>query len=153
MKKYKNYNIQLIVKQSNKTAMEFYLNNDFEYVNMIVYGPDGWDDILNLGAYNWNNLYNISRYPTSIIDGDYRRLQYEPYTLPTILNESGIRTVRDITANMTVFWLGNATIKVYIKIENNEDTSYNGNIRTAITEITSRYNTVFNSKFHSMFIF
>jgi len=127
-------------------------DNDFEYVNMIIYGPDGWDDILNLDAYNWNNLYNITKYPTTIMDGDYQRLYYQPSIFSDYLDECGSRAIRDISANMSVFWLGNATIKVDIEIKNNEDTSYNGYIRTAITEVTSRYNTVYDSKFHFGFL-
>jgi len=127
-------------------------NYDFEYVNMIVYGPDGWENILNLKAYDWNNLYNITKYPTSIIDGEYRRLAYQPYTLPIYIDECGIRDVRDISANMTLHWLGNSTVKIDIMIKNNEDQLYNGYIRVAITEITSRYNTVFNSTFNFGFL-
>ncbi len=127
-------------------------NYNFEYVNMIVYGPNGWMDILNLDAYDWNNLYNITKYPTSILDGDYRKLNYQPYTLPLYIDECRIREVRDIKANMTLQWFGNATFKVDILIENNEDISYNGYIRAAITEITSRYNTVNNSNFNFGFL-
>ena len=127
-------------------------NYDFEYVNMIVYGLNGWNDILNLDAYDWNNLYNITKFPTTIMDGNYRRLNYQPYTLPFSIDECGIRDVRFITANMTLQWLGNATIKIDILIENNEDIPYNGYIRAAITEITSRYNTVNNSKFNFGFL-
>jgi len=129
-----------------------YGDNDFEYVNMIIYGPDGLDDILNLDAYNWNYMYNITKYPTSIMDGDYQRLYYQPSIFSVYLDECGKRTVKDITVCMTVFWLGNATIKVDIEIKNNEDIAYNGYIRAAITEITSRYNTVYDSKFHFGFL-
>ena len=125
---------------------------DFEYVNMIVYGPDGWDDILNLYAYDWNNLYNITKYPTTIMDGDYKRLRYQPYTLPSPIDECGIRPVRNIKGNMSLLWLENATIKIDISIDNNEDIQYNGYIRVAITEISSRYNTVNDSKFHFGFL-
>ncbi|UCF50441.1 MAG: hypothetical protein JSU91_02875 [Thermoplasmatales archaeon] len=138
----------------NKDVYDLYSKDyyDFEYVNMIVYGPDGWDDILNLDAFDWNNLYNITKYPTSILDGEYRRLNYQPYTLPFSIEECGIREVRDINANISLQWLGNATIKVDILIENNEDIPYNGFIRAAIAEITSRYNTVNNSKFNFGFL-
>jgi len=125
---------------------------DFEYVNMIVYGPEGWEDILNLKAYDWNNLFNITKYPTSIMDGEYRRLTYQPYTLPIYIDECGSRAVRDIKPNMSLDWQGNATVKIDITIKNNEDQPYNGYIRAAITEITSRYNTVFNSTFNFGFL-
>jgi hypothetical protein len=125
---------------------------NFEYVNMIVYGPDGWDDILNLDAFNWNILYNITKYPTSILDGDYKRLMYQPYSLPSNIDECGIREVINIEANLTLDWLGNATIIINVSIENKEDIPYNGYIRVAITEITSRYLTVNNSNFNFGFL-
>jgi len=138
----------------NSDVYELYStgNYEFEYVNMIVYGPYGWDDILNQNAYDWNNFYNITKYPTSILDGDYRRLSYQPYTLLIYIDECGNRAVKDIIANMTLQWLGNATIKVDIAIKNNKDESYNGYIRAAISEITSRYSTVNNSRFHFGFL-
>ena len=138
----------------NSDVYELYSKGDydFEYVNMIVYGPDGWDDILNHKAYDWNNLYNITKYPTSILDGEYRRLNYQPYTLPIYIDECGCRDVRDISAELMLNWLGNATIKIDIKIENNDGKPYNGYVRAAITEITSRYNTVFNSSFNFGFL-
>lgn len=138
----------------NSDVYELYSKDDydFEYVNMIVYGPDGWDDILNNKAFVWNNLYNITKYPTSILDGEYRRLNYQPYTLPIYIDECGSRDVRDISAELMLNWLGNATIKIDIRVENNENKLYNGYIRTAITEITSRYITVFNSSFNFGFL-
>ena len=138
----------------NKDVYDLYSTGDydFEYVNMIVYGPDGFNDILNLEAFDWNNLYNISKYPTTILDGNFRKLQYQPYTLPFTIEECGIRDVRKISAIISLQWLGNATIEINISIENNEDIPYNGYIRVAITEITSRYNTVNNSKFNFGFL-
>jgi hypothetical protein len=138
----------------NKDVYDLYSkgDHDFEYVNMIVYGPDGFSDILNFDAYYWNNLYNISKYPTSIVDGNYRSLRYQPYNLPFIIDECGIREIRDISAEITLEWMGNATIKINISIKNNEDIEYNGFIRAAITEITSRYNTVNNLKFNFGFL-
>ena len=138
----------------NKDVYELYSQGkyDFEYVNMIVYGPNGWNDILNLVAYDWNILYNITKFPTTILDGEYRRLSYQPYTLPFSIEECGIRKVKDIKANISLQWLGNATIKIDILIENKEDIEYSGFIRAAITEITSRYDTVNNSKFNFGFL-
>jgi hypothetical protein len=125
---------------------------EFEYVNMIIYGPNGSNDILNLDAYFWKNLYNISTFPTSIFDGNYSSLHYQPSLLPSYLDECNTRSVRDITAYLSLKWLGDAKINVDITIQNNEEISYNGYIRAAITEITSRYNTVFDSKFHFGFL-
>ncbi len=126
---------------------------DFEYVEMIAWGFGGWNDILNYDAYAWKNLYGINAVPTSIFDGDYRKIVGNyPGQLPGALDACGSRSVKNIEAIMTVTWQGNATIKVDIEIENNEATQYNGYIRVPITEITSRYSTSGGSKYHYGFL-
>lgn len=126
---------------------------DFEYVEMIVYGFGGWSDILNIKAYTWKNLYGITGYPRSIMDGNYRSIPgNQPSYLPGYLDACGNRAVPDINADMTVTWLGDATIKIDIEIENNEATQYNGYIRLPITEIISRYSTSGGAKFHFGFL-
>jgi hypothetical protein len=125
---------------------------DFEYVEMIVYW-NNWNDILNFDAWDWKNLYGITGYPTSILDGDYRRIGgNDPGQLPSTLNACGNRAVADIDANMIVTWLGDATIKIDIEIDNNEVIQYNGFMRVPITEITSRYTTSGGARFHSGFL-
>ena len=126
-------------------------NYEFEYVDMIVY--DYYGDVLNWDAYAWKDLYGITGYPTSILDGDYRRIVgNQPGLLTGTLDDCGSRTVADITANMTISWLGNATIEVNITIQNNEETQYDGYIRACITEIISRYNTSGGVPFHFGFL-
>jgi len=115
-------------------------NYDFEYVTMICFGTGGYDDILNTEAYNWKNFYDISATPTSILDGDYKRMAgSSASTFLTRFQECWERTVRDIDASMALTWLGNATIQIDIEIENNENFQYNGYIRLPISEIVSRY--------------
>ena len=117
-------------------------NYNFEYVDMIVCGSDGFDDVLNLDALAWYNLYGLDGFPTSIFDGDYQRVfGNQPSQLIGVLDTCGYRQVADITASMTVTWLGDATIEVEIVIQNNEATQYNGYIRACVTEIISRYYT------------
>ena len=125
---------------------------DFQYVEMVVYAWS-WTDILNQDAYNWNNLYGISAYPTSIMDGDYKNIVGGNVNqLPNFLNSCGTRTVADIDATMTITWLGDATMQIDIAITNNEATTYNGYIRAPITEITSRYETAYGDHYHFGFL-
>jgi hypothetical protein len=126
----------------NQHIHEVYLSEEynFEYVEMIEYDHEGF--VLNQKAHEWAENYSIGAYPTSIFDGDFQRIIGDiPGKLPIVLNESGIREVANITANITLTWLGNATIQVNITIKNNEETQYNGHIRAFITEIVSRYDT------------
>ncbi|UCD12868.1 MAG: PKD domain-containing protein [Thermoplasmatales archaeon] len=124
---------------------------DFEYASMIVY--DKYGDVLNREAYDWDSNYSITSYPTSIFDGDYKRIVgNHPEDLPDALNASGNRTVSNITVNITLSWLGNATINVTITVQNNEATQYNGHIRAFITEIISRYKTSEGDPFHFGFL-
>ena len=116
----------------NQNIHDAYVSGDydFEYVEMIIYDHDG-DDI-NKEANNWADNYSVGAIPNSIFDGDYKRIigNY-PVLLPNALNDCGNRAVADITADMIVSWLGDATIQVDITIENNEDT-INLNLRDGI---------------------
>ena len=124
---------------------------DFVYVEMIQYDHDG--RVLNEKAHDWAINYNIFGYPTSIFDGDYKRIVgNESIQIPDVLDACGNRDVKDITANMIVSWLGDATFTVNITIQNNEETQYNGYIRACITEIESRYDTYYGDPFHFGFL-
>jgi len=124
---------------------------DFGYVEMIVFDHNGQK--LNQDAFNWLQNYSISSFPTSIFDGDYQRIVgNNSQLLPDTLNNCGNRAVADITAVMTVAWLGAATIQVDITIENNGGTQYNGHIRACITEIISRYDTYYGAPYHFGFL-
>jgi len=124
---------------------------DFEYVEMIEFAHDG--SVLNQKAREWASGYGIGSYPTSIFDRDYERIVGDhPEELPGALDACGNREVADITANMTVSWLGNATIEVNITIQNNEETQYNGHILAFITEIVSRYDTNGGDQYHFGFL-
>jgi hypothetical protein len=137
----------------NKNIYNTYRSGDydFEYSSMIIYDKEG--NVLIRKAQDWENNYGITSYPTSIFDGDYHRIVGNyPELLSYALNTSGNRTVANITANITVSWLGNATMNITITIKNNESTQYNGHILGFITEIKSRYNTSQGEPFHFGFL-
>jgi hypothetical protein len=128
-------------------------NYDFEYVTMICFGTGGYDDILNTEAYDWKNFYDISATPTSILDGDFKRMAgSSTSTFLSRFQDCGQREVNDIDASMVLTWLDNATIQIDIEIENNEDSQYNGNIRIPISEIVSRYKTNNGDNFYYGFL-
>lgn len=124
---------------------------DFEYASMVVYDENG--NVLIRKAYDWDSNYSITTYPTTIIDGDYKKLIGNvPAELPNALNESGNRTVANITANLNLTWVGNASINITLNIENNESNQYDGYIRVFLTEIISRYKTSLGEPFHFGFL-
>jgi hypothetical protein len=125
---------------------------DFEYVSMIVFDENGW--VLNNDAENWSIIrYGITNFPTSIFDGDYQRiLGDEPTQLPGALDACGNRTVTNITADVALTWLGNATVNITVAIQNNENVTYNGSIDVFITENVSRYNTSMGAPFRFGFL-
>ena len=116
-------------------------NYDFEYVSMIIFNEAG--QILNYEARNWSKRYDVYGFPTTIIDGNFSRLNGDvPGQLPGALDAAGNRTVANITASIDLIWLGNATVNITISITNNDNVAYDGFIDTFITENVSRYNTV-----------
>ena len=124
---------------------------DFHYVEMIRFDHDGY--VLNEEVNEWAQNYSILAIPNTIFDADYERIVGNyPVLLPNALNNCGSRDVADITADILISWLGDATIKVDITIENNEDTQYNGHIRACITEIVSRYDSYYGNPFHFGFL-
>lgn len=137
----------------NDIIYEFYISGlyNFEYVEMIEF--DRLGRVLNKKANEWSKFYDINTYPTSIIDGDYKRvLGNYSSKLKDDMNFSGIRTVSDIEANISVSWLGDARFKINISIENNQNIQYDGYIRAFITEIESRYYTYYGSHYHNGFL-
>jgi hypothetical protein len=137
----------------NQNLHDAYISGeyDFEYAEMIGFDHDG--HALIQKARDWANSYGIGAYPTSILDGDYQRIVgNHPDQLPATLDACGNRAVVNITANMNISWLGNATINVDIVIQNNEGMQYNGYIRAFITEIVSRYDTDGGDPYHFGFL-
>lgn len=124
---------------------------DFDYVSMVTYDENG--QLLNEEARNWSRRYSIYAFPMSIFDGDYQRIfGDEPSLLPDALNASGNRTVENITADLSLTWLDDATFNASISIQNNEDSQYNCKLDVFITEIVSRYNTSLGVPFHYGFL-
>jgi len=126
----------------SKNIHDAYISGDydFSYVSMIVFDENG--QVLNNKAFNWSSNYNITSYPVSIFDGDFQRIIGDNINqLPNVLNACGNRSVSNITANITINWLENATMNISITIQNYQKTQYNGCIETFITEFISRYNT------------
>jgi hypothetical protein len=123
---------------------------DFQYVEMVVFDYNG--QLLNDDATSWYSYYDAGSVPKNIMDGDHRRIGNNSETFTQYLNESGNRDVAEITASMTVLWLGDATIQVDIYIINNEATQYTGHIRASISEIVSRYNTYYGQPYHFGFL-
>jgi len=137
----------------NQEIYNAYISGDYDfyYSSMIVWDKDG--DVLNRKAYDWDSEYGVTTYPTSIFDGDYLRIIGNiPEDIPDALNTCGNRTVANITANLTLSWVGNATINITATIQNNEATQYNGSIRAFITEIISRYKTAQGDPFYFGFL-
>lgn len=137
----------------NRNLYNLYASGDydFEFMEMILY--DHKSQILNYKAIAWANSYDIWKFPTIIFDGDYRRLvgNYASQ-LPGKLDDCGTRPVKDITADIGVLWLGNATMQVEISIQNSEGAEYNGYIRAGIAEIVSRYDTCHGEPYHFGFL-
>jgi len=124
---------------------------DFEFVEMIVY-DHSWD-VLNNKSFLWKEIYNIFNYPTSIFDGGFEQLVgSNPEGLIEKLEICQNRQVYDIDAEIIVISIGDSKFNISINIRNNENNSYNGNIRSHITEVVSRYTTNTGNNYHNGFL-
>jgi hypothetical protein len=124
---------------------------DFQYASMIVYDQDG--EVLNRDAYDWDSNYDINTYPTSIFDGDYKRIiGNHPENINETINQCGNRSITELDVNLNISWMGNATVNITAEIKNNDTANYNGSIRAFMTEIVSRYDTSQGDSFHFGFL-
>ena len=126
--------------------------HDFHYVDMIIYDKNG--NILNSWADYWAERHNILKQPTLIFDGGYKKhIGYKNLeNIPAYIDECGSRDVWDLNAEMSVLWVGDATIQIDINIENHENEEYKFYLRTFVTEKNSRYRTYFNNIYHYGFL-
>jgi len=88
--------------------------------------------------------YNNAGVPTVYFDGGYRVNVGAYPSVPTQVNwykstivTCGSRIVPNIDVNVSVGWLGNATLDIDVMVENNEDSNYDGHVRVYVTEIVS----------------
>ncbi|UCD74337.1 MAG: hypothetical protein JSV91_11160 [Phycisphaerales bacterium] len=106
---------------------------DFFYVSLV--------DDKDLWAKNRvRNDYNIYGFPTVFFDGGYD-VRVGAGSVPTAkaayeaaINNCGARDVPDIEAQLSVVWLGNATMDIQLSIVNNEAYDYEGYLRVYVTE-------------------
>jgi hypothetical protein len=88
--------------------------------------------------------YNLAGFPTVFFDGGYQ-VNVGVYTnIPQMVNwyngtivTCGNRTVPDIDVEVSVEWLGSATLDVQVSVQNNEVFEYTGRMRVYVTEIVS----------------
>lgn len=88
--------------------------------------------------------YNLAGFPTCYFDGGYQ-VNVGAYTnVPAMVNwyngtivTCGNRVVPDIDVDVSVMWLGSATLNIQVTVFNNEATNYDGHIRVYVTEIVS----------------
>lgn len=85
--------------------------------------------------------YNLRGYPTVFFDGGYEvniggstgsEAQYR-----SSITSRGNRAVYDVDINLKVSWLGGTEMKIFVSVDNNEASTYDGTLRVYITEIVS----------------
>ena len=110
-------------------------NYDFIYVSHV-------DDV-NTKSDARNSEYNVAGFPTVFFDGGYQ-LQVGAGSVESAQdyyeNKISIcetRAVPDIFTQLSVQWIGDATMNIGVSIQNNETSTYDGHIRVFVTEIES----------------
>ncbi len=99
--------------------------------------------------------YNVGGYPTVHFDGGYESVvgaQYDETDYRAAIESCGERVVPDLEVEVTATDLGSATLKIYVKITNNENEEYGGHLRTYISEIVSRYINYDGDPYHFGFL-
>ena len=110
------------------------------------------------------NLYGTGSYPFNYIIFPYDKnkraqsymiSQFKLYWVPSIywdggyqvqigssgiaqnINTCKVRSVADVDAELTVYWVGNGTLNISVKVANNDPTAYDGYIRVYVVEKVS----------------
>jgi hypothetical protein len=92
------------------------------------------------------NQFNLYGFPTVYFDGGYKvnvgagsvPSAKAAYKVSLVACES--RPVDDIEVEMTVLWLGDATMDITVEITNNTARTYGGTLRSYVTELESSLN-------------
>jgi hypothetical protein len=90
------------------------------------------------------NYYNLSGFPTVFFDGGYR-VNVGAYTSvpPQVawyqqaIASCASRAKSDVDASVSLEWLGSATVRIAVSVQNNELSTYDGRIRVYVTELSS----------------
>jgi len=124
-------------KYAHGALMNIYAENnyDFYYVSHV--------DDMNTKSDARNSEYNCAGFPTVFFDGGYQ-LQVGAGDVASAqanyenkISISETRSVPDIFTQLTVQWIGDATMNIAVSVQNNETSTYDGHIRVFVTEIES----------------
>jgi glutaredoxin len=109
---------------------------DFHYVSLVY-------DVANANVRNRLKDLGVSSVPDVFFDGGFRKLlgaQTNELPYRNAINQSGVRVVPDIDITVSVSWLGGGKLKLEIIVANNENETFNGQLRVYIVEKESRWN-------------
>jgi len=87
--------------------------------------------------------YNVYGVPTVFWDGGYDvdvgagSVSGAELAYTASINSCGSRSVPDLDMDLSVEWLGNATMDIEVSVQNNETGVYKGYVRVYVTEIAS----------------
>ena len=117
---------------------EIYSSNDYDFYYVTLNGDK--DPLAN--ARYWEIPKSSGSVPQVFFDGGFQTLIGDYHsTSPYInyINNCGSRSVADIDLEVSVVWLGSATMEVTVNATNNETSSYSGHLHAYVTEIESRW--------------
>lgn len=122
-----------------RQALSWLYNNGnypFYYVCLVF----TYNGVGNTHASQRCSEYNLYGAPTAYFDGGYKvsvGAGSEPSAetnYRTYLNQSGARVPANVDIQLTVNWLGSATMDITAKVWNNDTTTYTGKIRVYVCE-------------------
>jgi thiol-disulfide isomerase/thioredoxin len=115
-------------------------NYPFLFVSMIL--EDDQMNSVSSDAADRANEFGVDAYPTVEFDGGYYEMVGDPAEesdYEDAITTSGPRDVVDLDLELNAEDLGDAEMKIKVKITNNVASAYSGTLRVYIAEIVSRY--------------
>jgi hypothetical protein len=125
-------------KYAHGALKEIFIEDNYPFYYVSYVG-----DKNTVGYNHMNSYYNLYGYPTLWFDGGYKvnvgagSQSQAKATYEASITSSSNRAVYDVDILLNVVWGGGTQMTIYVTINNNEPTTYNGDIRVYITELMS----------------
>ncbi len=98
--------------------------------------------------------YNVYGYPTTFFDGGYELIfgKKDISAFRDAIEGAMQRSRKNVNLNLRVVWEGDSVIDIEVAVKNNEDATYEGNMRLYVVEPVSRWRDYEGNRYHFAFL-